>query len=102
MVLNAAPARPLNPLLAENVDLLVVNAIEAEMMCGVVVGSLPAAAEAAAQLSNQVDNVIVTAGGLDLALVERERPAQIDAAHSVTLVHTHGAGDAHAWKRGWR
>ena len=94
VVLNAAPTRPLDPLLAKNVDVLVVNAVEAEMMCGVVVGSLDAAAEAAAQLSNQVNNVIVTAGGLGLALAEGGRPPQVDAAHPVTLVDTHGAGDA--------
>ena len=94
VVLNAAPTRPLDPLLAKNVDVLVVNAVEAEMMCGVVVESLDAAAEAAAQLSNQVNNVIVTAGGLGLALAEGGRPPQVDAAHPVTLVDTHGAGDA--------
>jgi ribokinase len=94
VVLNAAPARPLDLLLAANVDLLVVNAIEAEMMCGVVVRSLDAAAEAAAQLSHQVNNVVVTAGGLGLALAEAGRSPQLDAAHAVTLVDTHGAGDA--------
>jgi ribokinase len=94
VVLNAAPTRPLDPPLADNVDILVVNAIEAEMMCGVVVGSLGAAAEAAVRLSNHVNNVIVTAGGLGLALVEGRQSPQIDAAHSVSLVDTHGAGDA--------
>ena len=69
VVFNAAPTRPLDPLLAQNVDILVVNAVEAEMMCGVAVASLAAAAEAAAQLSSQVSNVIVTAGGMGLALV---------------------------------
>jgi ribokinase len=94
VVLNAAPTRPLDPLLAQNVDVLVVNAVEAEMMCGVVVESLPAAAEAAAQLSGQANSVIVTAGGLGLALAEEGRPPQVDAAHRVNLVDTHGAGDA--------
>jgi ribokinase len=94
VVLNAAPARPLDPRLAQNVDVLVVNAVEAEMMCGVVVESLDAAAEAAAQLSKQVSSVIVTAGGLGLALAEGGRPPQVDAAHRVNLVDTHGAGDA--------
>jgi ribokinase len=94
VVLNAAPARALDPLLAPNVDILVVNAVEAEMMSGIAVGGLDAAAEAATQLSNQVDNVIVTAGGLGLALAEGGRPPQVDAAHPVTLVDTHGAGDA--------
>src|ERR1700675_1551525 len=51
VILNAAPARPLEPDLAANIDLLVVNAVEAEMICGVAVTSLPMATEAAALLS---------------------------------------------------
>jgi len=94
VILNAAPARALDPLLAPHVDVLVVNSVEAEMMSGIAVGSLDAAAEAATQLSNQVDNVIVTAGGLGLAFAEDGRPPQVDAAQPVTLVDTHGAGDA--------
>jgi ribokinase len=94
VVLNAAPARPLDPKLLENVDILVVNAIEAEMMCGVAVASLAAAAEAAARLSGQVANVIVTAGGMGLAVAERGKPPSVEAAHAVSLVDTHGAGDA--------
>jgi ribokinase len=94
VVLNAAPARPLDPKLARNVDILVVNAVEAEMICGIAVASLAAAAEAAARLSSQVTNVIVTAGGLGLAIAERGQPPQVHAAHVVSLVDTHGAGDA--------
>jgi ribokinase len=94
VVLNAAPARPLDPKLATNVDILVVNAVEAEMMCGVAVASLAAAAEAAARLSSQVTNVIVTAGGMGLAVAECGQPPQVQAAHAVNLVDTHGAGDA--------
>lgn len=94
VILNAAPARALDPLLAPHVDVLVVNAVEAEMMSKIAVGSLDAAAEAAAQLSSQANSVIVTAGGLGLALAEEGRPPQVDAAHRVNLVGTHGAGDA--------
>jgi ribokinase len=94
VVLNAAPARPLDPNLARNIDVLVVNAIEAEMMCGVAVASLPAAAEAAIRLSSHVTNVIVTAGGMGLAVAERGQSPQAYAAHPVGLVDTHGAGDA--------
>src|ERR1700731_2367566 len=53
VILNAAPARRLGPDLSANVDLLVVNAVEAEMMCGIAVTSLPAATEAAALLSKE-------------------------------------------------
>jgi ribokinase len=94
VILNAAPARPLGPDLSANVDLLVVNAVEAEMICGVAVTSLPAATEAAALLSKQVANVIVTAGGLGLAVAERGNTPYAEAAHPVKLVDTHGAGDA--------
>ncbi len=93
VVLNAAPARPLDPQLAANIDILVVNAVEAEMMCGVAVANLAAATEAAARLSSQVTNVIVTAGGMGLAVAEGGQPPQAYPAHAVSLVDTHGAGD---------
>src|SRR3984893_2104201 len=80
VILNAAPARPLGPDLSANVDLLVVNAVEAEMICGVAVTSLPAATEAAALLSKQVANVVVTAGGLGLAAAERGNTPYAEAA----------------------
>lgn len=94
VILNAAPARPLEPALAANVDLLVVNAVEAEMICGVAVTSLREAIEAAALLSKQVANVVVTAGGLGLAVAERGDTPHAEGAHPVRLVDTHGAGDA--------
>jgi ribokinase len=94
VILNAAPARPLKPELAAHVDVLVVNAVEAEMICGVAVTSLRAATEAAVLLCQQVANVVVTAGGLGLAVAERGATPYVEAAHSVKLVDTHGAGDA--------
>ena len=92
-VLNAAPARPLGPDLAANIDLLVVNAVEAEMLCGLTVASLRAATEAAAILSNRVASVVVTAGGFGLAMAARGKTQCAEAAHSVKLIDTHGAGD---------
>jgi ribokinase len=94
VILNAAPARPLGSELSAHVDVLVVNAVEAEMICGVEVTSLPAATKAAVLLSEQVANVVVTAGGLGLAVAERGNSPYAEAAHSVKLVDTHGAGDA--------
>ncbi len=81
VILNAAPARPLDPKLAAKVDLLVVNAVEAEMLCGIAVTSLRAATEAAARLSKQVATAGVTAGGLGLALAERGEEPVVEAAH---------------------
>jgi ribokinase len=94
VILNAAPARRLLPDLSANVDVLVVNAVEAEMICGVAVTSLRAATEAATLLSEQVANVVVTAGGLGLAVTERGNTPYAEAAYPVKLVDTHGAGDA--------
>jgi ribokinase len=94
VILNAAPARPLGADLSANVDLLVVNAVEAEMICGVEVNSLSAATEAAVLLSQQVATVVVTAGGLGLAMAERGKTPFAEAAHRIKLVDTHGAGDA--------
>jgi len=94
VILNAAPARPLGDELAANVDLLIVNAVEAEMICGVGITSLSAAANAAAALSDRVPAVVVTAGGLGLALAVRGEAAYMEPAHRVNLLDTHGAGDA--------
>jgi ribokinase len=94
VILNAAPARRLLPDLSANVDVLVVNAVEAEMICGVAVTSLRSATEAATRLSEQVANVVVTAGGLGLAVTERGNTPYAEAAYPVKLVDTHGAGDA--------
>jgi ribokinase len=94
VILNAAPARQLVTELSVNVDVLVVNVVEAEMMCGVAVTSLSTATEAAVLLSKKVANVVVTAGGLGLAVAERGNAPYAEAAHSVKLVDTHGAGDA--------
>jgi ribokinase len=94
VILNAAPARQLGRDLSANVDILVVNAVEAEMICGVAVTSLPEATEAAALLSEQVAHVVVTAGGLGLAVAEHGNTPYAEAAHAVKLIDTHGAGDA--------
>jgi ribokinase len=94
VILNAAPARQLGRDLSANVDILVVNAVEAEMISGVAVTSLPEATEAAALLSEQVANVVVTAGGLGLAVAEHGNTPYAEPAHAVKLIDTHGAGDA--------
>src|SRR5258708_37435136 len=63
------------------------------MIVGVVVGSLRGETEAAAILSRQVATVVVTAGGLGLAMATREETRYSEPAHPVKLIDTHGAGD---------
>jgi ribokinase len=62
-ILNAAPARPFTTSLPELVDVLVVNAIEAEMLGGGDVSSLETAGSAAERLAERFKCVVVTAGG---------------------------------------
>lgn len=91
--LNAAPYRPLSPELAAAIDILVVNAIEAEQLSGVPVGDISGARQASQSLAERFPIVVVTAGGDGVAVVERDGVSFDLAAEKVTLVSTHGAGD---------
>lgn len=93
-LLNAAPARALPEALVPLVDLLVVNAVEAEMMGAGIVADLAGAAAAARLLSDRFGSVIVTAGSLGLAAVTPEDGVFTVAAQKVQAVSSHGAGDA--------
>jgi ribokinase len=94
VILNAAPARAISPELLAITNILVVNAIEAEMMGGDKVETLADASRAAVRLLQSVPAVIVTVGGLGLAVATQgAAPVTLQALH-VTLVSTHGAGDA--------
>ncbi len=93
VVLNAAPARALDPALAAATDVLVVNRVEAEAMGTGRVDTLDAAAAAADLLGRAWPSVIVTAGGAGLALRMSGRTTRIPAT-PVRVVSTHGAGDA--------
>lgn len=93
VLLNAAPARPLSDDVARRVDLLVVNAVEAEMMGAPAVHDLAGAAVAARHLAGRFDGVIVTAGAQGLAASLPEGAFEI-AAEKVAVVSSHGAGDA--------
>jgi ribokinase len=92
-ILNAAPARPFAEGLRGLLDILVVNAIEAEEMGAHAVASLTNAADAARSLLGFADATIVTAGGAGLAIATRAGHRVEIPGHPVTLVSTHGAGD---------
>jgi ribokinase len=93
-ILNAAPARPFETALPEIVDILIVNAIEAEMYGGGAVNSLASARAAAAQLSTCFQTVVVTAGANGVAFCDRFHRRFELPAIPVEVVSTHGAGDA--------
>lgn len=94
VVLNAAPARPLSAELQQLVDVLVVNAIEAEQLAELpVVDTLEGASNAAKSLAAKFPVVVVTAGGDGVACATRQGEAFSIEAIKVELVSTHGAGD---------
>ncbi|MCD2172428.1 ribokinase [Rhizobium sp. C4] len=94
VILNAAPAKPLSPELAALVDILVVNALEAEALAGcAAIEGLQDALVAARMLSRDFGTAVVTAGGEGVAYAVRDGREGCIPAIKVKLVSTHGAGD---------
>lgn len=93
-LLNAAPFRALSPGLRPLIDILVVNAVEAEMMGTQPIRCLSSACDAAQQLADQFETVIVTAGSAGLAAWGANDVAFKLPAEKVQVVSSHGAGDA--------
>lgn len=92
-ILNAAPARPFATDLAGLIDILVVNAVEAEMLGGGAVTSTGSALEAARRLAEQYPAVVVTAGGDGVAYADGDGREHTVLPLKVTVASTHGAGD---------
>lgn len=94
VLLNAAPARPPSPEFERLIDVLVVNAIEAEALAGGdIVETLAGALAAARRLAARFPLVVVTAGGGGVACVSRDGGEIALAGISVKVESTHGAGD---------
>jgi ribokinase len=94
VILNAAPMRELPLALLPLIDILVVNAGEAEALCGAAVNCANGAARAANALLSLAPCVIVTAGGEGPAIARRNGAQYTVPAHAVVVCSTHGAGDA--------
>ncbi len=90
---NAAPYRPMSDEFLGLIDVLIVNAVEAEQFGSAPVTDLATAEAAATGLSRRFPTVVVTAGGDGVVGVRASEPAVILKAVPVELVSTHGAGD---------
>jgi len=88
VVWNAAPARGAQEALLANVDVLVVNRVEAADM----VGPGDAAAQAAALAALGPRAVVVSCGAAGV-VVFHQGATLVLPAHPVEVVSTHGAGD---------
>lgn len=94
VILNAAPARPVSQVLLDLVDILVVNAIEAEMLSGTAaVETLAGAMSAAETLLERCSAVVVTAGGEGCAYADSTGTRVSLPGEKVKVESTHGAGD---------
>lgn len=93
VILNAAPARSLQQELLDLIDVLLVNAVEAEMSGSAPVIDLASASRAAQQLARGDLAVIVTAGGSGLAFCAPGSDPVALPARKVKVASTHGAGD---------
>lgn len=94
VLLNAAPARPMADEFLDQIDILVVNRVEAAMLAGIPVDTLADAAKAASKLKGETRDVIVTLGGDGLLLRLRNGAEITVLAEPVKVVSTHGAGDS--------
>ncbi len=94
VLINAAPARVLSTELQPLINVIVVNAVEAEMLAGVpVVESLDGALEAARKLVRIFPEVVVTAGGAGVAYASSEGSEIMVEGLKIKVESTHGAGD---------
>jgi ribokinase len=94
ILFNAAPARGVSDELMALVDVLIVNAIEAEMLAQVaVVDTLEGALAAARRLIALCPAAVVTAGGEGVAFADRQGKAITIPGEKIQAQSTHGAGD---------
>ena len=95
VVWNAAPMRPDPERLIEMVDVLVVNAVEAEQFCGLRVGSLENAKQAAQMICEGGVDAVVTAGSAGCAWATPHGDSGALPAEFVKDAKAHGAGDVY-------
>ncbi len=93
VLLNAAPARPLDAELLDNVDVLIVNRVEAEGISGLPVSDRLSALAALSRLAGGKRAVVITLGGDGLVIGPRSGDPVQMAALPVDVTSTHGAGD---------
>jgi ribokinase len=92
VVLNAAPARPLERDLIDLVDVLIVNRVEAEAICGVPVHDRRSAMAAMSALRAHKNAFVITLGGDGLVARTDDGLVEIEPV-PVDVLSTHGAGD---------
>ena len=95
VVLNAAPVRPIDDGVFDNVDYLILNEVEATYYLGYTVDSLDAAVRIGKEFANRHNlNLIVTLGPLGSVAISGPDVWKV-APIDVPVVETTGAGDSY-------
>ncbi len=93
--LNAAPARKLPEELLQNIDVLIVNEIEAEMICGIaILNTEKDGLNALKALNEMCPNIVVSLGERGCVAMNAQKEAFYVPGHSVFVRNTIGAGDS--------
>ncbi len=93
VVINAAPARELSQDLLAQIDVLIVNRVEAEDMCGRAVTNKATARAALEMLASASRSVIITLGGDGLVVAAAAGEFADIEPIPVRVTSSHGAGD---------
>lgn len=93
IMLNLAPARAVSAASLERLTYLIVNEVEAEFLCGVVVDSLERASQAAKALRSQGPRVVAITLGAQGVCVADDRDVVHIPAFAVEPVDATAAGD---------
>lgn len=93
VILNAAPAHTTPEGLFKQLDVLILNMVEAALVANRPVNSIDDARTTAEILSEQVPTVIITAGAEGVVLQDRQEGSAYMPGYQVQVVDTHSAGD---------
>lgn len=94
VLLNAAPAVPIEEEYLRKCDILVVNEVEASYYAGKIIDTMEKAAEEAENMAKRLGNIVIITMGKDGAAVSNGDRTEEIPANAVDAVETTGAGDS--------
>lgn len=94
VLLNAAPAVPIEEEYLRKCDILVVNEVEASYYAGKIIDTMEKAAEEAENMAKRLGNIVIITMGKDGAAVSNGDRTEEIPANVVDAVETTGAGDS--------
>ncbi len=94
VLLNAAPAVPIEEEYLRKCDIIVVNEVEASYYAGKIIDTMEKASEEAENMAKRFGNIVIITMGKDGAVVSNGDRTEEIPANTVDAVETTGAGDS--------